>query len=143
MSSEFYSKTGGVTLLVIKHKGTKFDYVNGFKDNLYFSKWNFFKQFMEEGKCYVVACSVVVKDDKVNMTPFGIAFECESEEQAKNISHQHTYDVNKGAWDARKEYEILKQDWDNFLFNYFDKMKTQMQTITNKTEKVLNFGQRD
>ena len=140
MENSFYQRTGGVTLLVIKHKGKKFDYVNGYKGCDYFPKWDPLLPFMENDKYYVIACAVKInKSEKVSLMPFGVAFECESEEVAREVSHQHRRDVDDGSWSAEKEYIQLREDWTNYQKAFFEKMKSKTEVMSKKAETLIGF----
>lgn len=128
MELTFYEKTGGVTLLVIRHKGSKFDYVNGFHGNDYFPKWDPFIPFMEQDKFYVIACDVKIKkNSKASLTPIGIVFECENEKQAKAISYEHRAEVENMNWDADLELPKLKEDWAIYKQFHFKRMAENVE----------------
>lgn len=115
--TEFYEKTGRVTLLVIKHRGERFDYINGTRNQPYFERWNSILPFMKVNSVYVVACEVRLNSRKANLYPFGIAFEV-SESQGKAISLQHRSDVMSGNWSPHEEYTKLIEDCRIYKENY-------------------------
>lgn len=109
----FYEATGGITLLVIKHHGKCFDYINGAKGQPYYDKWATLLPFMEEGKVYVVACRVRLNTRAASLYPFGIAFEV-TEAEGRALSLEHVADVESGRWDAVEEYPRLHADCQRF-----------------------------
>jgi hypothetical protein len=133
----FYGQTGGVTLLVIKHKGKTFDYINGYKSCAYFQKWAPLLPFMSVDRCYVVACSVrLTRYGKADLMPFGIAFEC-TEQQAKTVSLQHRYDVEHGTWNAEEEYTKLEKDWKLFKEDFYRQLSANVELNKAKAKKAL------
>lgn len=134
----FYEKTQGVTLLVIKHQGKKFDYANGRADNLYFPSWSAFIPFMDVGKCYVIACTVKEgKHGNAQFYPFGIVHECFDDREARDISKSHMDDVLSGRWDARREYGPLCTDWQRFQKTILERRVAAVEKETEKAKHQL------
>lgn len=123
--TNFYEKTGGVTLLVIKHRGESFDYVNGSKGNAYFGeKWESIIPLMQKDKFYVIACTEQEnRNGKATLIPFGVAFQCENEQHAKKISYEHVSDINTGRWVPEYQLEQLIKDCNTFQVQVFIKAR--------------------
>ncbi len=134
---DFYQKTGGITLLVIRHNSNgTFDYVNGSKGNQYFPKWGALLPFMRAQKYYVVFCAVT-PSAKANLTPLGIAFEIETASEAKAVSQAHRNDVESGKWDAKTELPLLQADWEIFKHNFMAFRQLELDLAAVKASKSL------
>lgn len=131
----FYEATGGITLLVIKHHGTSFDYINGAKRQPYYDKWSTLLPFMEEGKVYVVACRVRLTTKAASLYPFGIAFEV-TESEGRALSLEHVAQVESGVWDAVEEYPRLHADCQLFEARVRDRLYTSSLNRRANKEKT-------
>ena len=127
--TDFYEKTGGITLLVIKHNGDSFDYVNGKKANKYYDKpiWNAIRPLMTEGYFYVLVC--FVKPGTHSLFPIGIAFQIENEEYAKEVSFEHVKSVIDGTWNPEVELIKLKKDIIEFKEKYFELVDKEVEKL--------------
>ena len=131
---EFYKQTGGVTLLVIRHNGTSFNYANGTNNMGYSNKWKFILPLMQVGKFYVIPCIVSENKYKASLQPFGVAFELDSEKEARQLSYNHVSDVKNGKWDANKEFKQLVVDCANYQSKFFNVITTNLLTMILKRE---------
>ncbi len=122
---EFYKASNGLTLMVIKHNGDTFDFVNGPKGMTYFKSWNLLRFFMNEGGYYVVFC-LVLPSAKAKFLPIGIAFECADVEEAKEVSFAHRRDVEEGKWKPQEQIIQLMDDWQKYRDDFIASKIHQM-----------------
>ena len=123
---EFYQKAQGVLALVIRHNGTTFDYVNGYKNNEYFSNWKHLTPMMEAGHFYCIACQVLEGRGKAKLVPIGIADKFENEKEAKDFSFGVKKSIETGTWDGEFMGIYLKQFCKKF---YQDWMRDRLKVL--------------
>jgi len=138
----FYEKTGGLTILVIKNNGDSFDYIRGSTAShrrlAYFPHWDDARQFMYPGKCYAILCKVKLNNSKASLRPLGVLAEL-TEPEAVTVSAQHVRDVENGDWDPT-EYPRFFQICQDFERDFKDKIRAKMDAYRENVKKsILEF----
>lgn len=118
---EFYIRADGVIVLVIRHNGSTFDYINGYKNNNYFAKWADITPLMKPGHFYGIACKVKDHNGKASFTPFGISTEFANEQAAKEFSFELKQIIEKDNWNGELAFEYLKEQCMNYLLEWTGK----------------------
>lgn len=129
--SNFYTKTGGLALMVIQHHGDCFSYVRAPAIYNYFPSWDPFVGLMKKKMCYVIAATH--KPGNSSMTPFGILQELELEE-AKEFSAQYFQHVMNDLWDANEEWPKIERA----VLEFQNKFWTRK---VNQARKTLSIGE--
>ena len=117
----FYEKANGVIVLVIRHNGSTFDYINGYKNNNYFAKWTDIIPIMKMGHFYGVGCTVKEHNGRATFTPFGIVEEFPNEQAAKEFSFKVKQLIEQENWDGATELAFLKERAIDFLLEWVGK----------------------
>lgn len=118
---EFYEKAKGVIVLVIRHNGSTFDYINGYKNNNYFARWTEIIPVMKVGHFYGVGCTIKDNNGRTSLTPFGVVYEFPNEQAAKEFSFNVKQFVEQGQWDGQIELQFLKEKAIDFLLEWVGK----------------------
>lgn len=126
---EFYKKAKGLMILVIRHNGTTFDYVNGYKNNQYFASWKPVLPFMEPGGYYSIACLVKENNGRAKLQPFGILNELVDEKAAKDLSFAIKSMVEKGHWKGTEVIAELQQECVNFILDWAAEKMNAVQML--------------
>ena len=106
--SDFYVKTGGLTLLFIKHHGDdSYSYVRRpYYKHSYFATWAPLVGLMKPGRCYVVAGTHKVGSSSITQT--GILHELDEKDAIE--MNKNFYDaVMAGEWNAKNEWSAVRE----------------------------------
>ena len=126
----FYDKCGGLTILVIYHHGKTFDYVNGPKNNPYFSKWKYVLPFMVEDNYYVIPTIITDKGGKNVLIPLGVAYAIDDEQEAKELSFEHVKAVAEGTWNPKEEIRFFTSACHTYRAEFLKMVDEKMEILT-------------